>query len=144
MGKPKASAAASVQSPLKKALDASVVDAKKKKRKTQQARAGLEISVARCRRSIVQRWKGNVSAESAVAMAAMLQFIHTLIITGAAESASKGLAAGTDGQRRISSGDVQTGVSNNAWLRRDLIKGRVIGAAPNTVTITNAGTAEDK
>ena len=144
MGKPKGT---SVSSPLKKILAAGSAeqDAKKKKRKTQQARAGLEISVARCRRSIVQRWKGNVSAESAVALAAALQFIHTLIITGAAESASKGLAAaGESGQRRISSADVQAGVSANPWLRRDLIKGRVIGAAPSTVSAAVPAVAQEK
>lgn len=123
------------------ALDAAA-EAKKQKRKTQQARAGLEISVPRCRRAIGGRWKGKVSAESAVALAATLQYIHTLIITGAAESAAQGISADANTQRRISSADVQAGVFRNPWLRRDLVKGRVIGAAPATAA-TTAGASKE-
>ncbi len=139
MGKPtgesKKAAGGKKKAPLLSALDAAdAAAAKKQKRKSQQARAGLEISVPRCRRAIGGRWKGKVSADSAVALAATLQFIHTLIITGAAESAAQGIATDAENvhQRRISSADVQAGVFRNTWLRRDLVKGRVIGAAPAT------------
>lgn len=130
MGKPTGNEKKKAKAP----LDAKEA-AKKQKRKTQQARAGLEISVPRCRRAIGGRWKGKVSADAAVALAATLQYIYTLIVTGAAESAAQGVAVDAGGkQRRISSADVQSGVFRNAWLRRDLVKGRVIGAAPATAS----------
>lgn len=129
MGKPKSTSSSSK----KQATSVAGVDGKKQKRKTKQSRAGIEISVSRCRRIIGERWKGKVSAEAAVALAAFLQFGCMEIMTGAEESAESGIAEGVDSHRRISSGDVSVALAKHEWLRRELIKGRVIGAAPITI-----------
>ena len=106
---------------------------KEKKRRTRQARAGLEISVSRCHKAIASKWRGKVSSEAGVILAAFLQYVDTQIITSAAASASKMTTPNGEKARhrhRITGSDVQVARTENTWLRRDLVKGRVIGTAP--------------
>lgn len=112
---------------------------KRGKRQTQQERAGLHVSVSRCRRRIARKWKGNISADAAVILAAFLEYIDTTLITAAAA------AAQADGATaRITSAHVQMALTSTEWLRdRRLVRGRVLGAAPMTMNVVITGDVND-
>lgn len=101
-------------------------DKKNAKRRTNQDRAGLHVSVSRCKRIIHRQWKGKVSTEAAVTLAAFLQYTCQQIFTGAAATASE-----ESPKSRITSAHVQAGLAKNRWLSKSkIIQGRVLGAAP--------------
>lgn len=149
MGKPKTSvvAAAAVAAP---ANDLEVAAGKKAKRQLRQNRAGIHISVRKCEKAIAARWKGQISSEAPVALAALLNHITATLYRDAAVFADKGLtrheeeedggeeeSKGKNGKHRITGGDIQAALTTNIWLRRNLIKGTVVGAAPVTRQLNN-------
>jgi histone H3/H4 len=100
---------------------------KDKRRRTKQERAGLQISVSRCRRVIERKWPGNISGEASVVLAAFLQYVNEQLIKDAAASASE-----ESKTARITSAHVERALTKNGWLRKKLIRGRVLGTAPIT------------
>jgi transcriptional regulator of acetoin/glycerol metabolism len=112
---------------------------KDKKRRTKQERAGLQISVSRCRRMIERKWPGHIANDSSVVLAAFLQFIDTRIITDAAA-----VATAESQTTRITSAHVQAALTKNAWLGKHLIRGRVLGTAPLTMNLEGEDEEEEQ
>ena len=100
---------------------------KDKRRRSKQERAGLQISVSRCRRVIERKWPGNISSEASVVLAAFLQYVNQQLIKDAAASATS-----ESQTARITSAHVERALTKNGWMRKKLIRGRVLGTAPIT------------
>ena len=92
------------------------------KRRSRQARAGLEISPARCKRIIAMGWKGGkISTEASVIMAAFLQYLAGALLSSADLWA--------DGEH-INAGHLSKALDSMPWIRGSgVVRGNVVGAA---------------
>lgn len=120
---------------------AGVSDEKREKRKTRQAKAGLVFGVNKAHKLIASKWRGKVSTDAAVTLAATLQHIGTRLLTDAGAAADIGIAPVKDGEtqphRKVTSAYLQIALTKNAWLSPYIAKGRVVGSAPSTAVSTD-------
>ncbi len=90
-----------------------------KRRDRATVRAGLCFEVGKARRKQRLRWRGGVSEEAAVALAAWQQYIAEKLLQSAWEATG-------DLKTRIAQQDVQSGIEANPWMR-NFVPGQVMG-----------------
>ena len=121
-------------------------DGKKEKRKTRQAKAGLSFGVNKAHKLLASKWRGKVSTDASVVLAASLQHLSKRLLKDARAAADVGIAPVKEGEkqthRKVNSAFLQIALTKNKWLSQYIAKGRVVGSAPAT-TVANPEDNED-